>query len=95
MDALVNRFFEGFTDGLQKRAASVAQEAPEAMTFAKKMVGVIRRNPITSAATAAAAGAGVMKGVDEAQEKKRSEEARRDQIRRLLMSRLSEGGYSS
>jgi hypothetical protein len=98
VDKLTSKYFEGMESGITKRAAGVAQmveaAAPKAEGLAAKLVGALRRNPVLATATAAAAGAGVATGVADAGAKKKEEERRREQIRQLLMSRLSEGGLS-
>jgi hypothetical protein len=81
-----------------KGAAAPAQmaaqaAAPAAKTLASKLVAVLQKRPLLTAATAAAAGAGAATGVAQAKARKEGEDRRREQVRQLLMSRLSEGGY--
>jgi hypothetical protein len=100
VDKLTSTYFAGMEAGvLRKEAASAVQAieamAPKAEGLAAKLVGALRRNPILSAATAAAAGAGVATGVADAGAKKKDEERRREQIRQILMSKFNEGGYSA
>lgn len=98
MHSLAQNLLGGFEAGLMKRAAAPAQmaaqaAAPAAKTLASKLVSVLQKRPILTAATAAAAGAGAATGMAQAKAKKEEEDRRREQIRQLLMSRLSEGGY--
>lgn len=86
-------FFNGFEGELfKKQAGPLQQAAPAAEGLAGKIVGALRKKPLMTAGAAAAAGAGAAKGVQVVKEKKQEEEARREQVRQLLMSRLSEGG---
>jgi hypothetical protein len=94
MDTLTKSYFSGMADGIAKSAGPVQAleaAAPKAEGLAAKLVGMVRKNPIVSAATAAAAGAGIATGVSEAGEKKKEDERRRQQIRELLMQRLGGG----
>lgn len=92
-------FLAGFADEIVKLAgpAQVAAQAaaPAAKTLSAKLVSVLGKRPVLTAATAAAAGAGVATGVADAKQKKEQEERRRAEIRRILMARLTEGGYVS
>lgn len=96
MDQLTDKYFSGLEAGILKGAAGAVQAieaaAPKVEGLAGKLVSAIRRNPMLSTATAAAAGAGVASGLAESSAKKKEEERRRQQIRELLMQRLSEGG---
>ena len=98
MHPLAQNLLGGFQEELLKQAATPAQAAvqagaPAAKTLASKLVAVLQKRPILTAATAAAAGAGAATGVAQAKAKKEEEGRRREQVRQLLMSRLSEGGY--
>jgi hypothetical protein len=84
---------EDVTSDAGKTAAPVAEAAPAAKSLAGKLVDVMRRRPVMTAATAAAAGAGTATGVAEAKKKKEEEERRREQVRQILIQRLSEAGY--
>lgn len=86
-------FFKGFEGELfQKEAAGLQQAAPAAESLAGKIVSVMRNRPVLSAGAAAAAGAGAAKGVQVVKEKKEEDSRRREQVRQLLMSRLSGDG---
>lgn len=89
MDAFNKAYFVGFGEGLKEAASPVAEALPKAEGLGEKLIAAIRKRPIMSAATAAAAGAGVATGLEEAKAKKEDEERRRQQVRELLMARLS------
>jgi len=98
--AAVGPFMNGLIDELKKISVSLPSPAtieegiPIAKTLSAKILGVLKRRPGLATATAAAAGAGAGVGLAQSQEKKRDEEKRREEIRKLLMSRLQEGGYA-
>lgn len=91
MNMIHEAYFQAFDEVLKTAGPAQAIEAaaPKAESLAERLIGTLRKKPILSAATAAAAGAGVATGLEEAKEKKKDEERRREQVRDLLMSRLS------
>lgn len=96
MNPLSTAFFQGFEATLAKHAGAAqlaAEAAPKAESIAQKVIGVISKRPLLTAATAAAGAAGVVKGVEEHKAHQAKEDARREQIRQLLIQRLSQGGY--
>lgn len=101
MDANTLKFFEGFSAALKKEAAAPAVakavQATESVapSLGGRIVGTLRRRPILAAAGAGAAGAGAATGVAEAKERQKELERKREQIRQLLMARLTQGGYIS
>jgi len=101
MHPLAQSLLGGFESELVKQAAPPVQAAaqaalkaaPKAEGVAQKIVSVMRKRPVLTAATAAAAGAGAATGTAQAKAKAEAEARRREQVRQLLMARLSEGGY--
>ena len=105
MDPLTAKFFSGFEADLVKSssklmteksaaaAKAVVEAAPVAKGLAGKLVDIMRRRPVMTAATAAAAGAGAATGVADVKKRKEEEERRREQVRQILMQRLTEAGY--
>lgn len=88
----MNPFFDGFSSELKKLSAQIPSPAA-VETLSAKLMGVIKRRPVLAAATVAAAGAGAGVGAAQAKAKHEAEDKRREEIRQLLMTRLSEGGY--
>lgn len=84
-------YFEAFNDILKEAGPVQAIEAaaPKAEGMAQKIISTLRNRPVLSAATAAAAGAGVATGLEEAKASKKEDDRRREQVRELLMARLS------
>ncbi len=81
----------GGTPNMKSAGAAQAIEAaaPKAEGLAEKLVATLRKKPIATAVTAAAAGAGVATGLEEAKEKRQDTERKREQVRELLMARLA------
>jgi len=84
---------KGAAAPVQAAAQAALKAAPKAEGVAQKIVSVMRKRPVLTAATAAAAGAGAATGTAQAKAKAEEESRRREQVRQLLMARLSEGGY--
>jgi hypothetical protein len=88
----MNPFFDGFSSELKKLSAPMPSPAA-VETLSAKIMNVIKKRPVLAAATLAAGGAGLGVGAAQAKAKHDADEGRREEIRQLLMSRLSEGGY--
>lgn len=70
-------------------AQAIEAAAPKAEGLAEKLVATLKKRPVATAVTAAAAGAGVATGLEEAKEKRHDTERKREQVRELLMARLA------
>lgn len=96
MNSGASVYLNGFTEELGKIAQGPA--AAGVAIAGKKGVGhaiieMLRKRPLLTAATGAAAGAGAVKGIEEKRREKDEMQRKRERIRQILMARLAQGGY--